>query len=177
MPDTPDIRSPSEADLHLWREAMTHLRHLSDDVFKSVVFFVTVNLALLGGIVYVTFVSGVAKGGSICIAGCLVGIALTVAARFLLRRHRIYYLEMLAKKSLLEMELGFYDRKFAGTEVDFAIPWRLKPEVVRDIAEDFDGWVQRSIRSKGTMVRIYFLFYEALIAIYAILICWVLWRS
>src|SRR6185295_3513175 len=102
-----------------------------------------------------------------CVFVSAAGIALTLAGRFMLRRHRIYYLEMLAKKSLLEMQLGFYEKKFAGSDVDFALPWRLKPEVVTEISKNFDGWVQKSIRSRGTMARAYFLIYEALIAIYA----------
>jgi hypothetical protein len=111
-----------------------------------------------------------------CVGVCVLGVALTLAARFMLRRHRIYYLEMLAKKSLLEMQLGFYDRKFTGSDVDFAFPWRLKPEVVREIAKDFDVWVQKSVRSKGTMVRVYFLMYESTLGIYATLLFLALWR-
>ena len=104
----------------------------------------------------------------IVVAGC--GIALTLAARFMLKRHRIYYIETLAKKSLLERELGFYETRLEGTDIDRALPWRLKPEVVEEIAKDFDEWVQRSIRSKGTMVRVYFLMYEAVLAIHALVL-------
>jgi hypothetical protein len=167
----------SEPDLQLWREAMTHLRHLSDDVFKSVALFTGLNLALLAGIAFL--MAAEAHGTKaiwICAFACLSGIALTFAGRFMLRRHRIYYLEMLAKKSLLEMQLGFYDRKLTGTEVDLALPWRLKPEVVGEIARNFDGWVQKSIRSKGTMAQVYFLIYEAMTLIYAMSLALSLWR-
>jgi hypothetical protein len=167
----------SELNLQLWREAMTHLRHLSDDVFKGVVFFMALNAALLGAMAFlITTTPETAKSRWICATASVLGVALTLAARFMLRRHRIYYLEMLARKSLLEMQLGFYDRKFNGTGVDFALPWRLKPEVVREIGQNFDGWVQRSIRSKGTMARVYFLIYETLFTVYAIALIFILWR-
>src|SRR6266436_6348553 len=107
MAETSPVRSLTEADLQLWREAMMHLRHLSDDVFKSVALFMTLNCVLLGAMIILAgtqtppsrtnWLWAVASG---------LGIALTLAARFMLRRHRIYYLEMLAKKSLLEMQFG-----------------------------------------------------------------------
>jgi hypothetical protein len=167
----PSRTTLSEADLQVWREAMAQLRHLSDDLFKSVKFFSSLNAALLMAVTFfIGFEAPGAKPAWLYVGISILGIALTLGARFLLRRHRIYYLEMLARKSLLEMEFGFYDRKFSGTEIDFALPWRLKPEVVREIAKDLDGWVQKSIRSKGTMVRLYFWLYEAFIAIYAVLL-------
>ena len=150
---------------------MMHLRHLSDDVFKSVALLTGLNLFLLGGVTIL-----LTANHGLCAIVSLSGIALTLGGRLLLRRHRIYYLEMLAKKSLLEMQLGFYERKFTGTSVDFALPWRLKPEVVTEISKDFDGWVQKSVRSKGTMSRVYFLIYEAVIFLYSMSLCWSLWR-
>jgi hypothetical protein len=176
MASTPE-ESLSEADLQVWREAMMHLRHLSDDVFKSVVFFMALNTVLLGAIAFL-LVTGpdTAEARWIFATASIAGVALTLAARFMLKRHRIYYLEMLGRKSLLEMQLGFYDRKFTGTRLDFALPWRLKPEVVREIGKDFDAWVQKSIRSKGTMARVYFLMYETLLLIYASALSWMLWR-
>jgi hypothetical protein len=161
----------NDVELQLWREAMTQLRHLSDDVFKSVALFMGLNVLLLTMAVVLTLVD-LSPCRWLGAFVCVLGSALTLAARFLLKRHRIYYLEMLAKKSLLEMQLGLYERRLAGTDVDSALPWRLKPEVVSEIAKDFDGWVQKSIRSSGTMARIYFWMYEGLIAIYgAGLIC------
>jgi hypothetical protein len=177
MPEKSPTRPLSEADLQLWREAMTHLRHLSDDVFRSVVFFTGLNVVALGTIIFLMVIStDGSKGAWICVATSVAGLALTFSARFILKRHRIYYLEMLAKKSLLELELGFYDKKFTNSDVDFALPWRLKPEVVHQIAKNFDAWVQKSIRSRGTMVRIYFLIYEVLILVYAIVTLLLLYR-
>ncbi len=142
---------------------MEHLRHLSDDVFKSVALFLGMNALTLGAVIFLAVMELNGLGGAVV---CLLGVFLTLGGRFMLKRHRIYYLEMLAKKSLLEKELGFYDRMLAGSKVDLALPWRLKPEVVAEIAQNCDAWIQKSIRPKGTMARVYFLIYETLLVIY-----------
>ncbi len=142
---------------------MEHLRHLSDDVFKSVALFLGMNALMLGALIFFCVMDPNGLGGAVV---CLLGVFLTLGGRFMLKRHRIYYLEMLAKKSLLEKELGFYDRTLAGSKVDLALPWRLKPEVVAEIAQNCDPWIQKSIRPKGTMARVYFLIYETLLVIY-----------
>src|SRR5438477_704220 len=116
MAETSPARSLSEADLQLWREAMMHLRHLSDDVFKSVALFMALNCVLLGAmIISARTQMPLSRANWLCAVASGLGIALTLAARFMLRRHRIYYLEMLAKKSLIEMQFGFYGRKFTGS--------------------------------------------------------------
>jgi hypothetical protein len=48
--------------------------------------------------------------------------------------------------------------------------------VVHEIGKNLDAWVQKSIRSKGTIVRVYFLIYEVLIAVYAIVTLLLLYR-
>ena len=52
----------------------------------------------------------------------LLGIGVTFTGRYLLRRNRVYYLEMLLKKTLVEYEFGFYDAKFSGSNTDLAFP-------------------------------------------------------
>ena len=160
----------SEANLFIWREAMTHLRHLSDDVLKGLRLFLGLNAVLLGALLFLLAYEPFARRW-ICLAGlvsCL-GILLTIAARFILKRNRIYYLEMLAKKSLIEHQAGFYSTKLAGSNTDLAFPWRLKPEVVAEIVQDFDAWVQKSIRAKGTIARVHFMIYEVLLGVYFLL--------
>jgi hypothetical protein len=158
-------------NLEIWREALAHLRHLSDDVWKGFRLFLALNgfvLTLLSVRFSLGSWSG-SKAAQVC-ALCLSGIAITLAARYLLKRHRIYYLQMLAKKSLIEMDLGLYGKNLKGSQTDLAFPWRLTPEVVREIQKDFDAWVKKSVRSKGTIARVQFWFYEALIGIYALII-------
>jgi len=77
---------------------------------------------------------------------------------------------MLAKKSLLEAEFGFYQTKFAGKEVDLSFPWRLSPEVVAEIKQGFDAWVQKSVRARGTIARVQFCIYETLIGLYCLIL-------
>jgi hypothetical protein len=97
----------------------------------------------------------------------VLGAALTLTARYILKRHRIYYLQMLAKKSLIEDELGFYRTKLAGSETDLAFPWRVTPEVVVEIKQNAEAWVQKMIRPKGTIALWQFVIYEVLIGLYA----------
>jgi hypothetical protein len=155
-------------NLEIWREALAHLRHLSDDVWSGFRLFLALNgfvltlLILRLSLGFWSFTKAAEVG-----APCAVGIAITLAGRYLLLRHRVYYLQMLAKKSLIEMDLGMYATKLKDSETDLAFPWRLTPEVVREIQSDFDAWVKKSIRSKGTIARVQFWIYEALLGVYA----------
>src|SRR5258706_9350994 len=115
MAETSPARSLTEADLQLWREAMMHLRHLSDDVFKSVALFMALNCVLLGAmIISARTQTPLSRANWLWVVASGLGIALTLAARFMLRRHRIYYLDLLATKSLIGIRVVFYDRKFTG---------------------------------------------------------------
>ena len=155
-------------NLEIWREALAHLRHLSDDVWKGFRLFLALNgfvLTLL--IVRLSVGFGSFTKVTEVATLCGIGIGVTLAGRYLLLRHRVYYLQMLAKKSLIEMDLGLYATKLKDSETDLAFPWRLTPEVVREIQSDFDAWVKKSIRSKGTIARVQFWFYEALLGVYA----------
>ena len=151
-----------------WREAMAHLRHLSDDVWRGLKLFLTVN-----AVIAVTLVTIRAFSESrlftmiMLIPLSLVGAYLTLTARYILKRHRIYYLQMLAKKSLIEDELGFYQTKLAGTTMDLAFPWRVTPEVVAEIKRSPEAWVEKMIRAKGTIARWQFLIYDVLLVLYA----------
>ncbi len=160
MFSTEDKNRFSANDLELWRESLAHLRHLSDEVWRRFQFFFWLDLIffLLAAIAWRRSV-----GGSFVLV--LAALTITCIGRYILKRNRIYYLQMLAKKSLLEDELGFYATKFSGTETDLALPWRLAPEVISEIKKDFDAWVQKSIRAEGTIARWQFVIYEIFIAV------------
>src|SRR5207302_7399451 len=96
MNDSPQQTQLTDADLQIWREVMEHLRHLSDDVFKSVALFLGINALMLGAVIFLGGMDPNGLGGAVV---CLLGVFLTLGGRFMLKRHRIYYLEMLAKKS------------------------------------------------------------------------------
>ena len=100
-----------------------------------------------------------------CCFVILAALGIAFIGRYILKRNRIYYLQMLARKSLLEDELGFYTSKFSSTEIDLAFPWRLAPEVVSEIKKDLDAWVQKSIRPDGSIARWLFIIYETFIGV------------
>jgi len=160
--------TPNQDQLQIWREALTHVRHLSDDVWQGFKVFLALNTVLLIITTGLLVFPPVNKGIALLLALVSVGGALlTLAARFILKRHRIYYLQMLAKKSLIEDEFGLYQTKIAGTETDLAFPWRLTPEVIGEIKQNCEAWIQKSIRAKGTIARVQFLIYEVLVGVYA----------
>ena len=158
-----------DTDLAIWREALTHLRHLSDDVWNGLKIFLTSNGFIFVAIMLLAVRARAGGSAAVLVAALSVcGIALTLAARYIFKRHRIYYLQMLAKKSLLEEDLGFYRARFVGSPTDLAFPWRLTPEVVAEIRKDPEPWIQKSIRGPGTIARVQFLIYEALIGFYCV---------
>jgi hypothetical protein len=150
------------ANLQIWCESLAHLRHLSDEVWRRFQFFFWLQFLL------VLLALGVSRYSRPFIFVIpLIGIFVSGVGRYILKRNRIYYLQMLAKKSLLEDELGFYATKFSGTEIDLAFPWRLAPEVIVEIKKDFDAWVRKSIRPKGTIACWQFVICELFVGIYA----------
>src|SRR5437870_3502271 len=89
---------PGASDIELWREAMAHLRHLSDDVWDGMRLFLVLNAFIFISIVALssTRTPGTQRLVLLAILA-VIGIMLTFTARFILKRHRIYYLQMLAK--------------------------------------------------------------------------------
>ncbi len=52
MSDSVEQAQLSDRDVQIWREVMEHLRHLSDDVFKSVALFLGMNALMLGALIF-----------------------------------------------------------------------------------------------------------------------------
>ncbi|MEO5804568.1 MAG: hypothetical protein ABIR24_13660 [Verrucomicrobiota bacterium] len=154
-----------KSGIEIWRESLAHLRHLSDEVWKRFQFFLWFDLALF---VFALGIWRYSKRLSFLLF--LAAFSVAVIGRYVLKRNRIYYLQMLARKSLLEEEFGFYASKFSGTEIDYAFPWRLAPGVVSEIKMDLDSWVKKSLRAQGTIALWQFLIYEALIGLACVLL-------
>jgi hypothetical protein len=154
--------------VQIWREALAHLRHLSDEVWKVFKCFMVINGFIL---VFVTVVAMAGDadnfaGQFVLTVVILLGIGATFTGRYMLKRNRIYYLEMLLKKTLVEHEFGFYDAKFSGTNTDLAFPWRLKPEAIDELKRSPEEWVARQVRGRGTIARWLFVMFETVIGIY-----------
>jgi hypothetical protein len=166
-PDTANTRPPPD-DLVLWQEAMAQLRHLSEDVNRNVRLFLPLNLALLLAMVLLAAWAPSPRAALMLALLAILGIPLNLAARYLLKRHRVYYLQILAKKSLLDDRLGLYQKRFAGTSFDMVLPWRLPPEVAQQIKADPEAWIHKSIRGPNTMARVFFLVYEICLVLSAL---------
>src|ERR1043166_1783537 len=159
----------SAVSIEHWREGMAHLRHLSDDVWTGLKLFLAANTAIWIMLTAIGVFSGSRRVTIVMfILLSLLGAYLTLTARYILKRHRIYYLQMLARKSLIEDELGFYQTKIAGTAMDLAFPWRVTPEVVAEIKRNPEAWVEKNGSGEGTIAQWQFLIYEVLIALYGV---------
>lgn len=160
MDEQKQVSMPTRADL--WHEAMAHLRYLNDELWKRFQFFLWLDVALL-------FAMFVINRHSWLIVFILAigGLLLTLVARYVLRRNRIYYLQMLLKKTLLEDGLTFYESTFENTETDLAFPWRVAPEKLPQMKERPDEWVRENIRPSGSIARWLFVVYEVFLGIFA----------
>lgn len=156
----------------LWREAMAHLRFLNDETWKRFQFFLWFDLA-----VFLAAAGTARYSRTLFVILLLFGFFFTFVARYILKRNRVYYLQMLMKKTLLEDELGFYQEKISDSSVDLAFPWRLAPEVIAILKADPDAWVKKSIRGKGTMARWQFVILEVWIGIYVFILIALLWKA
>ena len=158
-----------EARIQIWRETIAHLRYLNDEVWKRFQFFLLVDLVIL----VVTFGMFWARPRfypAFAILFVALGVVLTLAARYILKRNRIYYLQMLLKKTLLEKEAGFYEMKLAQSETDLAFPWRLSPEIFEMLQKNPGQWTEQNIDAPKTIARRLFQVYEVVLGLYVALL-------
>ncbi|MCK4237289.1 MAG: hypothetical protein KAX38_09240 [Candidatus Krumholzibacteria bacterium] len=92
----------------LWREAMSQLRQMHGDTWNGVKFFLTISSIILAAI-FACFRDGLNHDNALSMGFLAsLGIVLTIIAILILHKHRKDYVEMLLKKTLLELKLGFY---------------------------------------------------------------------
>src|SRR5438105_5835998 len=144
------INGLDKPTIDFWRETLSNLRQLHNDIWNGVRFFLSVN-----GIVFAGFAILLRSPGKdylqafILLLLLLIGILLTFQARSILRRHRGYYLGMLIRKTLIEGQLGFYDfvlSKNAGEIIDLSFPWQVDRKFLTEFSENIDRW--RSLQER-----------------------------
>src|SRR3954471_10514427 len=114
-PKIPPPLLDAENRVAVWRESLSHLRHLSNDVTKCWTLFLTLNSAITLSIsITLLFAPPSRLKPWIAVGLCVAGLSIALAGRYLFKRHRVYYLQMLAKKTLLEEQLGCYAERVAG---------------------------------------------------------------
>lgn len=165
----------SPASIQLWREAITHLREMNREVWRGFWCF----LAASGMILLITSaLLCLDQSGSIALAMLAAGLGVAFLGAYVLKRNRVYYLQMLLKKSLLEKEFGFYEVRFSGSKTDLAFPWRVAPEVLAQMKEAPEKWINAQIMGTGTIARRLFLAYYLLMGLYIPAIVYALmWRQ
>ena len=155
--------------LDLWREAMANLRQLHNDVWNGVRFFMTVNGILLAGVVGILKLSyGSLPTCILVLAFSILGLTVTVVARCILRQHRDYYLQMLLRKTLIEDELGFYNRQLGL--VDLSFPWTVAKKDLEKLKLNPDKWLREErIPSKWRITKLLFRVYDFTIALWCLI--------
>ena len=159
--------------LNVWREAMTQMRQLHNDVWNGVRFFLTVISVLIAGI-FATAKDAKANAIAGALLGilALLGIAFSIVALTILKKHRHFYTEMLLRKTFLERELGFYETEISGYDLSF--PWKVDRQFVPHLVSDPDQWVTEHRFRKGTVSRLLLHVYCGVIALFAVVIVGVL---
>ncbi len=163
--DLNELVPTPEAKVALWRETLAQLRHLSNDAWRGFMCFAPLNLALVLTVA-VLFVRFGKRAAILAMTLSVFGVVLTIAARYILKRHRHYYLQMLAKKALIEHELGFYEIKLDQSNTDLAFPWRLAPDVVAELRQNAALWVEKAMRGKKTITFVQLLIYDFMLVLY-----------
>ena len=152
--------------LTLWKEIMVQLRQTHNDIWNGVRFVLTVNGIVFAGLA--TLISAVETSRltlavSAGVLLVLIGAAFTVVAWLILDGHRRYYLETLAKKTLLEQEIGLYD--ITISKENFSLPWQVEKQYVKDVKEAPSKWRSERLR-KGKITPYLYGIYCAILGIY-----------
>jgi hypothetical protein len=162
--------------IQIWREALAHLRYLSDEVWNGFKTFVYFDAIILAVITVLLFLSPPSAEKMILLAVLSVlGVGLSLIAWHVLKRNRVYYLQMLLKKTLLEDEFGFYQVKFSGSETDLAFPWRLAPETIAELKAKPTEWIARQVCGAGTIARWLFAIRGTITGVYLLLLCFLIY--
>jgi len=154
--------------LNIWREAMAQLRQLHGDVWNGVRFFWSLNGIVIAGVfalwpkhqtdlkaaVTATFLLGI-------------GIALTRVGLLVLRSHRSHYVDMMLRKTLIEIELGFTNQ-LLRPDVPIAFPWRA--DKTDDATQKPQQWVREYMFPRPSIVNTLRRVYVAFIIVDAFLI-------
>jgi hypothetical protein len=157
-----------------WREALSNLRQLHNDIWNGVRFFLTVN-----GIVIAGFAALLRSPDHDYVqAGMLLlllatGIFLTIQARSILVRHRGYYLGMLIRKTLIEKQLGFYDfllsEDLEDPRIDLSFPWQVDHQFLSEFSRDIAKWHSEQEKRPGLITTTLFRIYDVTLGLYAVL--------
>lgn len=157
-----------------WREALSNLRQLHNDIWNGVRFFLTVN-----GIVIAGFAALLRSPDHDYVqAGMLLlllatGIFLTMQARSILVRHRSYYLGMLIRKTLIEKQLGFYDFLLSEDSehlrIDLSFPWQVDHQFLSEFSKDIAKWRSEQEKRPGLITTTLFRIYDVTLGLYAVL--------
>jgi len=168
------VHALDKPTVDFWRETLSNLRQLHNDIWNGVRFFLTVN-----GIVVAGFAALLRSPGHDYVQAVMlflllaVGIFLTIQARSILVRHRGYYLGMLIRKTLIEKQLGFYDFLLSevseGPRIDLSFPWQVDHQFLSEFSKDIAKWPSEQEKRPGLIATTLFHIYDVTLGLYVVL--------
>ena len=119
---------------------------MHNDIWNGVRFFLTVNGIILAG--FAALLRSPLHDyfhAAMLVSLPVLGILVTLQARFILSQHRRYYVSMLAIKTLIEKQLGFYDFHLwdlaDGKYIDLSFPWQVDRQYLdKEFIKDVPKW-------------------------------------
>lgn len=154
----------------LWRESLAQLRQLHGDVWNGVRFFWTVNGIFIAAAFTVLSKNKTSfPSVSLSVLCLITSTLLTAVGLYILRKHRKYYISMLLKKTLIEIELGF-TKHALSPGVNAAFPWVVETKYHEEMLRDPGDWLKKQVFRPGTISDKLRIVYVSMIAIDAVLI-------
>jgi hypothetical protein len=167
------IKNLDKRVIDFWRETLTNLRQLHNDIWNGVRFFLTIN-----GIVFAGFAALLRSTNHDYVQAVMlflllaIGIFLTIQARAILERHRSYYLDMLIRKTLIEKQLKFYDFSLYRDEklhIDLSFPWQVDQRYLTEFISDIAKWRSEQEKRPKLITTRLFRIYNVTLCIYLVL--------
>lgn len=146
-----NLSDPYKGALSVWREAMAQLRQMHNDVWNGVRFFLTLNGFIVAAIFAIFNLETILLTDVAILILAGFGLFITITARSILKQHRIFYLDMLIRKTLLEEKLGFDEPHLYGTDVCFR--WKVDKGDIERIKEDPGKYIRDQIWKGGGITR------------------------
>ena len=133
------LKNIGGSPFELWQESLIQLRQLHGDVWNGVRFFLTLNAILIAALVPIA-IQITNNSAFIALAFILsfFGIGCVHTGKKILSGHRGYYVHMLALKTLIEIEFGFWDNSIHDQPLAF--PWLVDQQHHPAFLDDIQKW-------------------------------------
>ncbi|MFX0172728.1 MAG: hypothetical protein ACFE9L_12495 [Candidatus Hodarchaeota archaeon] len=157
--------------LNIWREAMAQLRHINNDIWNSVRFFLIVNGVVIAALFSVFKLDWTSEQSIIIALIAGIGGGLTLIAIIILYKHRRHYVEMLFLKTLIEDKLDFYKKfHFPELEANLSFPWKVPFKYLNYLKKFPEIWKSKHKFRRVSVSQFLLIMYWLIFILYAVII-------